>query len=410
MSRSTLANHSFPSFYACYLLKSVKTPRATATYIGSTPNPPRRLRQHNGELTQGAWKTKHGRPWVMQMIVHGFPSKLAALQFEWAWQHPYVSRHLRTDSGNALFRRGAKGIKNQILVACSMVASHPYNTWPLRVKLFTEEAQKHWTTASKTTNLPPAFTFSVELEGVDGCSGNPGSGRTEPIDVTDREFVENHLRKAKNVDASPTPTLCTICNSPVHLSSRPLETALCPTENCSAASHLACLATSFLRVNPGSSSSSGSHTEVDMIPRGGTCRSCGEYTLWGDIVRGCYRRHAGGTTTVNEEDGASTEDDEELDARRLDDAGSGDEDGVRAPKMRKKVPVSGKPAGAVQGKPRRTRKATTAGTASRARTTGSGSGKTSRRRYHTVRALSHSGCSISVVCVTSGSRVCIRGL
>lgn len=29
------------AFYACYLLKSIKTPKSQATYVGSTPNPPR---------------------------------------------------------------------------------------------------------------------------------------------------------------------------------------------------------------------------------------------------------------------------------------------------------------------------------------------------------------------------------
>ena len=27
-----------------------------------------------------------------------------------------------------------------------------------------------------------------------------------------------------------------------------------------------------------------------MIPRGGHCKSCKQYTLWGDVIRGCYRR------------------------------------------------------------------------------------------------------------------------
>lgn len=39
-----------------------------------------------------------------------------------------------------------------------------------------------------------------------------------------------------------------------------------------------------------------------MIPRGGHCKSCRTYVLWGDIVRGMYRRSAGGALG-EEEDG-----------------------------------------------------------------------------------------------------------
>ncbi|KAI0357682.1 hypothetical protein OH77DRAFT_1494598 [Trametes cingulata] len=309
-TRSSLTDHSFPAFYACYLLKSVRTPKATATYVGSTPSPPRRIRQHNGEISQGAWKTKHSRPWVMQMIVHGFPSKLAALQFEWAWQHPHLSRHLRADDGKAMFVTSAKFkyLNTNVKVARSMVSSHPYNTWPLAVKLFTEEAAKIWHNSSKDPSmppLPPGLHVSTELEGVDGKSGKTGSGRTGPIDVLDTQFTTEHLQKAAAIFTPGSRLRCSICHEEIPHDADPLATALCPQSKCTAVSHLACLSRHFLSSGPSASTS-------DIIPRGGTCNECHTYILWGDVVRGCYRRRQGGAIPENEPEEPDDQEDDGL--------------------------------------------------------------------------------------------------
>ena len=80
-------------------------------------------------------------------------------------------------------------------VARTMIACRPYNTWPLHVKLFTEDAVKIWKDVDKDVRaralpLPAGFTIQTELEGVDGKSGRSGSGRDGPIDVSDG----NHSR------------------------------------------------------------------------------------------------------------------------------------------------------------------------------------------------------------------------
>ncbi|KAJ3475570.1 hypothetical protein NLI96_g11751 [Meripilus lineatus] len=177
-----------------------------------------------------------------------------------------------------------------------MVASHPYNTWPLGAKLFTEDAVEAWKDANRALAgsllLPERFTVDIELEGVDGKSGNAGSGRTGPIDVTDESFTLAHLKPIKD------------------FRQKPLEYALCPSLGCVAVSHLHCLSRRFLE-------SDTSHSE--LIPRGGTCKSCNTYTLWGDVVRGCYRRQEGTVVPQSEVD---AEGDEESGTGEESDGGS----------------------------------------------------------------------------------------
>jgi hypothetical protein len=86
----------------------------------------------------------------------------------------------------------------------TMIRTPPFSFWPLHVKLFTEEASDIWqstiarNTASSNLSpadyFPPGFSWSIELEGVDGRSGHPqGSGRTAPLDVKDGPFSPSLL-------------------------------------------------------------------------------------------------------------------------------------------------------------------------------------------------------------------------
>lgn len=87
-------NHPENRYY-CYLIRSLAKPNSKTTYIGFTTNPTKRIRQHNGEITCGAFKTIRLRPWQFICVVGGFPNKYVALQFEWQWQCNQKSRFHR---------------------------------------------------------------------------------------------------------------------------------------------------------------------------------------------------------------------------------------------------------------------------------------------------------------------------
>lgn len=66
--------------WSVYLLYN---PRTNRTYIGSTTDVHRRLRQHNREITGGARSTHTGSPnWTLQCYLSGFESRSAACRWE----------------------------------------------------------------------------------------------------------------------------------------------------------------------------------------------------------------------------------------------------------------------------------------------------------------------------------------
>ena len=72
--------------WGVYCLATLEEP--THTYIGATPDPDRRLRQHNRELSGGAKATEHrAGNWYRVCFVSRFPDKSKALSFEWHWKH-----------------------------------------------------------------------------------------------------------------------------------------------------------------------------------------------------------------------------------------------------------------------------------------------------------------------------------
>ena len=73
----------------CYIIKSTVS---NLSYNGSTNNPIRRLRQHNGEIMGGAYRTKNGQPWIYIAVLKGLPNHINALSCEWRIRYPSNKR------------------------------------------------------------------------------------------------------------------------------------------------------------------------------------------------------------------------------------------------------------------------------------------------------------------------------
>lgn len=239
------------SFAGCYLLRSQNPSFKEACYVGFTVDPPHRLKQHNGIIQGGAFKTHTKRPWEMTIVVYGFPTRKHALRFEWTWQHPTEAKRLKNIDWSSIFQQsgGPTKYKSHIRILKEMLNMSPWDRLDLRVCVTVEDV----------------FKMLTEIEPKINSHHTVKMGDLEDLPIQGKH-IPTPTRKV--------PSKCVICVSEEKLPEDPVNWVICPF--CGTFLHLRCLAKHLISQSP--------HAGTALIPTRGVCPACCESLLWRDIV------------------------------------------------------------------------------------------------------------------------------
>ncbi|KAJ5096480.1 hypothetical protein NUU61_005836 [Penicillium alfredii] len=288
-----------PAYYCCYLLRS--TVRHASLYIGSTPNPIRRLPQHNGVAKGGAKRTAREklRPWEMVLLVEGFMNRVGALQFEWAWQHPEKSRHMVSDHAGTdpelqskvhvdpkigktkpRAARSRKSLTAHVEDLHSLLRSPYFSPWPLRLRIFCADVHRVWRIWSERVDAQVPPNINIILDGDcpkaarDIPQGPEGAsvGTIDKLSV-DYTRLENYLEKSMFLLDDAEDLQCNVCKAPVIPDTQ--QILVCPQAHCYGTNHLLCLSTKFLRADESG----------PLVPTVGICPACRKVVQWPVMVQ-----------------------------------------------------------------------------------------------------------------------------
>ncbi|KAH8126611.1 structure-specific endonuclease subunit SLX1 [Trichoderma asperellum] len=272
-----------PALYAVYVLRS--TVRSRSIYVGSTPNPPRRLKQHNGEAKGGAVRTSREslRPWEMIVLVTGFPSSVAALKFEWALNNPHLTLHIpKEDRITVATRRKKNGMParsphtlDAIIPNLHLLTSVPsFARWPLNVHFFSKDAHVAWLDrliTSKTSTRAGLEVFSDFGASADDQSTTSSGIHSLPLDYWP---MKEYIEKAHNAVLFERQGQCIHCHEEME-SDQGLY-AMCPNDGCEAMGHLDCWSKRAL---------ANDDDPTAILPNSCECPSCGGKIRWGDMIK-----------------------------------------------------------------------------------------------------------------------------
>lgn len=277
--------HQIPKMYGVYLLNSLT--KEQCFYVGSTPDPVRRLRQHNGELKcGGAYRTKKQgfRPWRIIFYVYGFPSKISALQFEHAWQHAYQTRHIavekRLNPGKRSTGSGTS-LHGKLANCRLLLASDFFRRLGLSVVMFNAKVYNAWLKNRYNISIPADIRVDVMLktEDLDDVVIRGGNYKQLRDFMSSAiEVIDKYISKCETVyDGGKTLQECLICKTSVGVVDNIKVLCICTFKDCDAVYHMDCLAKKFL---------SDAGEESQTLPRSGKCVKCQKVNSWNLLMRG----------------------------------------------------------------------------------------------------------------------------
>ncbi|KAF4627757.1 hypothetical protein G7Y89_g10394 [Cudoniella acicularis] len=232
----------------------------------------------------------------MTCIVTGFPSHIAALQFEWAWQNPHITVHITLEdriqhatqkkrSGHP--KRPRHSVTSLLSNLHVLLRSPSFARWPLELRFFSQDVHRAWLKWTKAASesiresIPVIEDVPLSESGASGDEkiGSPARKKRKnghgiaalPIDyAAQKPYVE----KAKEIVDFEREGKCEICHTELeHEHDAGLYT-ICPNTGCESVTHLTCLAKHFLKGD-----------ENAMVPIKGECPNCKVELLWVDIVK-----------------------------------------------------------------------------------------------------------------------------